>query len=238
MFDFFDEKFNQIGKDTSISFFSEQYFENAQLRVIFWKKSIGLIKENPIRGVGIGNWKIQIASSVNPQNPDHIRKNYTYNYPHNEFIGILSELGIVGFLVSLFLLFSPPIHSIYRHFKLKTDNNHIVLIYAIVTFGFLIYSFFDFPLKRIETLSLFTISLGFIFAELPNDKKSNGFVISSFIIKFLLCLFLLFAIIVSAFRLKGEYYTKYVFKDSNCSKKVAFGEKRTPKSTNKVNYLT
>jgi hypothetical protein len=77
--------------------FSEEYYENANLRIIFWKKSLCLINSNPIMGVGAGNWKINVPSCKNPVNPEHTVKNYTYSQPHNEWIGIISELGIVGY---------------------------------------------------------------------------------------------------------------------------------------------
>lgn len=75
---------------------SESYYENASLRMIFWKKSAYLFKANPILGVGSGNWRLSIASAKGIHNPDHTSKNFTYSYPHNEFVGLITELGIIG----------------------------------------------------------------------------------------------------------------------------------------------
>ena len=40
--------------------FAEEYYENANLRIIFWKKSVCLIKQNPLFGVGAGNWRVAV----------------------------------------------------------------------------------------------------------------------------------------------------------------------------------
>jgi tetratricopeptide (TPR) repeat protein len=93
---------------------SEAYYENASLRLIFWKKSLCLIRSHPALGVGAGNWRLAVPGCRNPVNPEHTMNNYTYSQPHNEWICILSETGIVGLILALLIFILPVYIIIYR----------------------------------------------------------------------------------------------------------------------------
>ena len=152
--------------------FSEDYYENANLRIIFWKKSWGLIKSNPVAGVGSGNWRIAVPSVPDPPNPDHTFKNYTYSYPHNEWIGILAELGIIGFILSLFI-FIIPVGTVFRKIIMdKATPDISVLFYVSFILGFYVFASFDFPLKRIEHNVILFSAFAFLFSRVPLRRIS------------------------------------------------------------------
>ena len=71
-------------------------------RFDYWSDAYSHIKDQPIIGAGLGNWKIASISV----GKDHI-KGYTVPYhAHNDFIHIFTEVGIIGGLayLSLFLI--------------------------------------------------------------------------------------------------------------------------------------
>jgi len=195
--------------------FSENYYENANLRVIFWKKSFYLIRSHPVLGVGAGNWRIIVPSCKYPANPEHTAKNFTYSQPHNEWISIISELGIVGLILSVFIFFIPPLIIFYK-IAYTIPRPHIsAVFYTSFIIGFYVFSLFDFPLKRVEHNVLLFSIFAFLFQKVPL-KPFNNKVIRKFPLKLFSWLFvilLVFSIFLSFVRIRGEYFTIKMFRN-------------------------
>lgn len=123
-----------------------------------WDRSFKLISENPLLGVGTGNWKIEALKYENLTSPDYI---YMYKN-HNDFIENAAETGIPGGLLFLGIF----IIILYQFSKatLKQDRNDNTFKYMFIpAFGLLCYSFdafFNFPADRPEILSLFALYVG------------------------------------------------------------------------------
>jgi hypothetical protein len=198
-----------------------EYYDNVNTRLIFWKKSLGLINAHPVSGVGAGNWRILIASVSEPPNPEHTIRNYTYSQPHNEWIGILSELGIVGFLLAAMVFFVPIIFILFKVLFGKSKPPVSVVLYAGFLAGFYMYASFDFPLRRVEHLVLLFSILAFLFAKMPVAKEYN-LQNSLFrrISPFVFTALLLFTLVVAVERIKGEYYTLKVFRNEKRNDKA------------------
>ena len=73
-------------------------------RVLVWNKTFELIKDNLFFGVGIGNWKVTIGQYSLPEIYKVQDLNVIFQRPHNEFIRLLSEGGVLGFFLFVFLL--------------------------------------------------------------------------------------------------------------------------------------
>ena len=208
--------------------FAGSYYENANLRVIFWKKSACLVAAHPFLGVGAGNWRINVASYPKPVNPDHTLKNYTYSQPHNEWIGFVSELVIPGLLFAIILFFLPVITVLFRLVSGQVVFPASTLFYTAFLAGFYLYACFDFPMKRIEhNVMLFSI-LAFMWGNVP--LKSWSFKITGHAVKYIwLCLTggLLFTGIVVSMRISGEFYTLRMFANEgkNYEKVILNGRK-------------
>ena len=67
-------------------------------RVSNYKSALSLFSEKPIFGHGIGTWKVK---SLKFQNLDDNNLIIPY-YVHNDFIQILVESGILGFILYVF----------------------------------------------------------------------------------------------------------------------------------------
>jgi O-antigen ligase len=195
--------------------FSEDYHENANLRLIFWKKSLCLIKSSPMTGVGAGNWRIGVPSCKYPINPEHTLKNYTYSQPHNEWIGILSELGITGFILSLFVFVIPLMIVFYRLARPGPEKPVSALIYSCFIAGFYLFAVFDFPFKRVEHIVLLFTILAFLYREVPVGFKSFRFMekIPQGWFSLSLIVLLSFTVFLAAERTRGEYYTLKMFRN-------------------------
>lgn len=144
-------------------------------RLTMYSSTVNMIKDNPIFGVGIENWRINYPQyagyGVNDHNFKQIRQR-----PHNDLLWITAEVGIIG-LVFLFIFFifhlKPVLFSIINinnkdPTELQLINTFIILsILAIV-----VESMFDFPRQRtLPNLYLWSM-MGFI-ASTVNHVKGN-----------------------------------------------------------------
>jgi tetratricopeptide (TPR) repeat protein len=215
--------------ETAAFDFSEDYYENANLRIIFWKKSGALIGSHPILGVGSGNWRLAVPAVTSPGNPEHTAKNYTYSQPHNEWIGILAELGLIGLILALAVYFIPPVLAFRNLFRKDSERDLTTSIYASFIFGFFLFSAFDFPLKRVEhNILLFTI-FAFIMQKVP--ASHTKFPIPAGIIRWLpavvITAILIGTLALVSLRLTGEYFTLRMFMNErkNDEKVIAYCRK-------------
>ena len=213
--------------------FAEAYYENANLRAIFWKKSACLVRSHPVAGVGAGNWRISIPSCREPANPLHTIKNYTYSQPHNEWISIMSELGIVGFLLAVFVFFIPVIVVLRRIVAGIPAPPVAAVFYSSFIIGFYLFAAFDFPLKRVEHNVLLFSVFAFLFHKVPlkplNFSKVKGYLhilpsplrggVGGGAIPFRGGLWagvggvLLLTILLASARIHGEYFTVKMFRN-------------------------
>ena len=62
-----------------------------------------MIGKNPITGIGLGNWKIESIPYEKTTTNDHIIS----NHPHNDFLEISTETGVLnGFIYLTLFIFS------------------------------------------------------------------------------------------------------------------------------------
>jgi O-antigen ligase len=194
--------------------YSEDYYANANLRVIFWQKSLGLIAARPLTGVGAGNWRLAVASIKDPPNPDHTLRNYTYSEPHNEWLRIISELGITGIILALFIFFLPPVFVFYRIVFSRPKPPPETLFYAAFLIGFYLFAAFDFPLRRVEHNIILWSVFAFMLNKVPLNTLRNGFFhISARWLSVIFLSLFMFSVLVAAFRFRGEYYTILMFRN-------------------------
>lgn len=114
-------------------------------RFNMWNNAVTMIQKNPITGFGLGNWKIESIPYEKTTANDH----QISNHPHNDFLEITTETGILNGLIYLTLF----IILVYLNLKiiLKSEKEEskiiaIVSLLSILTYG--IDAVFNFPLYR------------------------------------------------------------------------------------------
>tara|TARA_R110001583_G_scaffold12326_2_gene54826 strand:- start:2399 stop:4942 length:2544 start_codon:yes stop_codon:yes gene_type:complete len=134
---------------------------NNQGRLNYWKWTAELIKEHPLTGVGVGNWKLKILEKENPTKMDFL----FFFKVHNDFLETTVETGIIGGL-SYFLIFVFIILLFFRAL-LRKKSDETIKYFFLPAFGILAYSFdafFNFPHDRSEIQTLFAIYVGIAIA--------------------------------------------------------------------------
>jgi hypothetical protein len=112
--------------------------QSLQNRFATWKATNELVRENPFFGIGINNWALEIPRYAHLMLESNLNNELIYQRPHNDFLWVLSEAGIFGFIcyagIFVFGLF----------YAIKTRN---VLALAGIA-GYLVIASLSFPKER------------------------------------------------------------------------------------------
>ena len=141
----------------------DDYSTNYRLNL--WESSFEMIKEFPLLGIGIGNWKIiSIKYSKNYMSEYQVPK-----HAHNDFIQIMAETGILGGLFYLFFLISPFYFIVknYSLFSTREKELSVFLTFSLIFIG--IDAFFNFPRARPYSL----LNLFWVIAFMYNLKANK-----------------------------------------------------------------
>ena len=139
---------------TAESIFDRNYYSN-QSRIDFWGASLKMFTNNPIFGIGAGKW----AGNYPPYSgglytDENVDMNFAIN-PHNDYLEILVEYGLSGFLLFSLFIFA----GLYSLFK-KSRNNINYLPYYISALGICILMFFSFTKDNFLVMIIFGICMG------------------------------------------------------------------------------
>lgn len=156
--------------------------ESFNERLTIWQKSLHMVKDAPLLGVGLGQWKIALPryGRIEKYEVSHRGINEViFQRPHNDYIWVLSETGVPGLAcyVSFFLLL---IYYTLRIFFRSADMDKkifaILMLFGLI--GYMIISFFSFPRERIfhnVFLMLMTACVVSTYHSLfPAQKKGTG----------------------------------------------------------------
>ena len=161
---------NKIQKNYT---FQNISFDTSSLqRLGFYKTSLSLFKQKPFFGHGLGSWKYKSLQYGNQQNQDILVPYYT----HNDFLQILMEAGLIGFLIyaSFFWLLFLNI------LKFRGDKSFVLMLIVLVVI--LTNSFINFPIHRPQEYIPFIVVSSFIFSNKNIYEKNNQSNRSSFLL--------------------------------------------------------
>ncbi len=202
-----------VTSDNVIGFVKINSVHTFDLRLSLWNNTIQMYKDHPIIGVGPGNWQIFFPKyGLNKIDEISTRDGHTtYQRPHNDWLWILSELGIFGLFFYLLVIFFSVIYLLSNSFIIEKNSMvSINLLFVSSLFGYIFIYFADFPLERIEHQLLFyTIIAYSLFNKVldlsPVLKVVNHNKIYLFILFFIICIY---SFVVSTSRLSGEKHTR------------------------------
>ncbi len=196
------------------SIFSPTHKNNA-IRISMWRQTLELAQDNPICGVGVGNWKISFPSYGIEDFPNqHMFKTLYFVRPENDYLWILSEVGILGFLFYLSIL-GIIFWYIFKIINSHTDTNNkllsILMFFGFV--GYMVFSCFTFPRERIFH-SMFLLLMMAIVISIHH--RSSGSLKNiprpfMFAVGIPATILLILAVVNGYTRLNAEVYTKRAF---------------------------
>lgn len=136
--------------------------ESVNERLNFYTTALTSIWENPIIGIGIGNWKIK-SIDLSKEIISSYRVPY---FAHNDFLQLTAEIGIIGGLCYIFYIFFPFWISFKNSVKHKIFGIDFMLF--LIFLVFIIDSMLNFPIER-------PINLIFLFFAISLFYKSDKY---------------------------------------------------------------
>ena len=193
-------------------------------RFNMWNNAVTMIQKNPITGFGLGNWKIESIPYEKTTANDH----QISNHPHNDFLEMFADLGIIGGFAFLFLFILLGL-AVLKIWKQSNDHSaRLVASIALMAIAcYFVDAFFNFPAERTSMQTMFAISAALLltplhFIPLKQSEKSTG----RFGIVFLIVATLL---IIGSIYVNYQTYTslkvqKFVMGEINEDPKMALDE--------------
>lgn len=165
--DLFKNRANQALRDIQI-LQNGNYSSSLGWRAAFWIITYDIIREHPLVGVGIGDYRSAAISALNSNNHNFNIRTIEWcksTHFHNQYLMILAQTGLIGFGLMLWL--------IIELFKLKIDdpelNEYKIIGLTVFSVGSIAEPLWilQFPI----ILFVFIVSLS-IAASKKNDKVS------------------------------------------------------------------
>jgi tetratricopeptide (TPR) repeat protein len=169
-------------------------FGSSLERVDLWEKTIKMSIDHPITGVGQGNWRI-IFPTYKLDNLRSETGEVFFQRPHNDFLWVLSENGILGFIfyllifiISFFYLFQ----TIKRSQLIEKKYMALALVFGLT--AYVIIAMFSFPKERIEHQIFLHMILAITMVEYekikPRQEKKTNALSFTFLTLFLILMIL------------------------------------------------
>jgi O-antigen ligase len=145
-----------------------------------YDSSFGIIRAHSIIGIGLGNWKALYPKYAD--NTAYTDRNFTKitQRPHNDFLWMLSEVGIIGmvFVVGFLIYHLRLLLKGLKRGKDSDDERYLFMFCLLSLIAIGIESMFDFPRQRtMPNLYLWSI-MGFIattsIQSIGEDKYKNA----------------------------------------------------------------
>jgi len=147
---------------------------NTSERLKMWKKTLSMIKDHPLMGVGSGNWKVVIPS-YGLANTGYAQGGVAPDRVHNTYLQIASETGVPGaiFYFGMWVLIAVIGFKMIR----KTTSNDKKILVIVMLAGLsavAVDSLFSFAVERIEHSIYMLLMAGIIlglYAQEPGTVK-------------------------------------------------------------------
>ena len=154
---------------TKNRFLEDRIVENDS-RVSLYIKTIDMIKDNPLLGVGPGNWKKEfpkygLNNTIGEKGDKFVQR------PHSDFLWFFSEGGILSGILYIFLFVLTLRDALFFYLNMKDEKRYFFLILFSTMLGYLAISLFDFPSERPTHNLFFAIILGILVSERLKKRK-------------------------------------------------------------------
>ena len=140
-------------------------------RLRYYAHSLKRIYENPIIGVGLGNWKIKSIE----YDKKNIQSYIVPYHVHNDFLEITAESGIFALLLylSLFFIVAKKVFQIIFLKIIQKEFYYFGIAILLSGIGFFIDSMLNFPHARPIVMVMFCFLLAFSSLNLFQQQKEN-----------------------------------------------------------------
>jgi O-antigen ligase/tetratricopeptide (TPR) repeat protein len=145
---------------------------DARGRLTTWERTLELIADHPVFGVGLGSWQHVYPEYVGD---DRIGDWTEPQRPHNDLLWIVAETGIVGGGVYIWILAAMALAVVRALRNASQDGNAVhmagVALGVVALFG---HSMFSYPRERPAPSMLFWLGLGTVICLASSHAPRSG----------------------------------------------------------------
>jgi hypothetical protein len=127
--------------------------ESYQFRSYIWKEAYEIYTNHQFLGIGIGNYKDYVERYSSDQY--YVLEDNSIlvmDQPENGYLKILTEAGLLGFMISFLFIILPVAKALYGHFAVKKNYMTLLFIAPIVCWLVSFNSLYTLSDRRIEIL--------------------------------------------------------------------------------------
>jgi len=182
-----------------------------QKRLFLWENTIKIIKDNPILGIGPGQWRIEYAKYGVDNFGEEVRSGAKhYQRPHNDFLWIAAETGIIG--LSFFILMYLIVLLVAAKNMFDKTNKTNIRVLNLLAFSsllvFIMVLSISFTRERITHNLIYLILMAIVlfYKNKPNSKRTIPTINKKWVIAILSIFFILasFNLILAKDMYNGE----------------------------------
>ena len=143
-------------------------------RLLAWLPTLDLVQDHWAVGVGVGNWDLVYPRYVGEA---FLPTGSMWFRPHNDYLWVASELGIVGVLIAAWLVLGGLYVGVKCLLSLDDAQEGAVVLGMLVGIVALCgHAFFSFPKERATTAAIVPLYLGVIAAtwHRVGSRSDNG----------------------------------------------------------------
>ena len=139
------------------------------IRVAYWMVSYEILKDNPILGVGIGDYKEAIVQTLQKEKFDSFpkkMKDFMKEYHvHNQFLMVIIQTGLIGIIIIILLFYNLLKISLHA----KNEYKNIFVLFLIIYF---ISCMADPLWYKQFTLVLWTLVIGLVVVNMDKEEQN------------------------------------------------------------------
>ncbi len=134
-----------------------------EVRFAIWSNTLEMIRDNPILGVGIGNWVVEYPIYHQRIMVDHqMTMSIQHINTHQDYLEIVSELGLIGF-ACIFMIGVQVIRIFWKMARLMDgDDSYIAAALVCGLAGLAVNALGSFPFQQPAPVFVFMCYLGLL----------------------------------------------------------------------------
>lgn len=146
-------------------------------RALLWKSSFLMIKEKPLTGFGLCNWKLLYPIYGDPNEKNILGDSLKPTRPHNDYLQFWAESGLFALLTFLGIFIFGAVKLIQK-LNANSDSFHAIQLLVVLAglSGYVFVCLFGYASERPFNLLLLTcyIALCIHYTPIPSKNKSSS----------------------------------------------------------------
>jgi O-antigen ligase len=110
----------------------DSYDNSFQFRYSIWERAFDIFLQNPLLGIGIGNYQNHVSIYDKEQHWQFGNQIMFFDHPENGYLKFLTEFGIIGFVVIMIILCRPMVTGVRNYLKSKTSFDNILMVSSLL----------------------------------------------------------------------------------------------------------